>query len=122
VIGLGQSAYYYAALRNWRFSVVTTLAVSVPILEANIRAMGLGPFAARVRASDVPVLELEADPDRATARVVKEAMAAQADDGISAVILGCAGMVQVVDRVEQALDIVTIDPVACAARCMAWLT
>ena len=121
VIGLGQSAYHYAALRNWRFSVVTTLSVSVPILEANIHGMGLGSYVSKVRASDVTVLDLEANPERSSASVVNEALEAQADDSISAVILGCAGMVQVVESVEKALDILTIDPVACAARCMTWL-
>lgn len=121
VIGLGQSAYHYAALQTWRFSVVTTLSVSVPILEANIHRMGLGAFVSKVRASDVPVLDLEIDPERSGALVVKEALQAQANDDVSAVILGCAGMVGVVESVERALDIRTIDPVACAARCMAWL-
>lgn len=122
VIGLGQSAYHYAALRNWRFSVVTTLSVSVPILEANIHGMGLGAYVSKVRASEVPVLDLEASPDRSSAYIVEEALKAQANDDISAVILGCAGMVQVVQSVEKALNIQTIDPVACAARCIAWFT
>ena len=121
VVGLGQSAYHYAALRNWRFSVVTTLSVSVPVLKANIDAMGLGSYVSKVRASDVPVLDLETNPERSSALVVNEALEAQANDDISAVILGCAGMVQVVESVETALGIQTIDPVACAARCMTWL-
>jgi len=36
VVGIGQAAFYAAALRQWRFSVVTTLDVSVPIIERNI--------------------------------------------------------------------------------------
>ena len=122
VIGLGQASYHYAALRAWRFSIVTTLAVSVPILEHNVRHQGLGPYLGRVRASNVPVLALEADPEGASKKVVNEALRAQEIDDISAVILGCAGMVQVVENVEQALKIHVIDPVACAAGCMAWMT
>lgn len=121
VVGLGQCAYHYAALRNWRFSVVTTLAVSVPILETNIYSMGLGAYVSKVRASDIPVLDLESSPERASAQIVNEALEAQANDNISALILGCAGMVQVVENVERALRIRTIDPVACAARSMTWL-
>lgn len=122
VIGLGQASYHYAALRNWRFSVVTTLSVSVPILEQNIARQGLASFASRVRASEVPVLELEANPKRAGQSIVEEALEAQASDDISAVILGCAGMVQVVEDVQRALSLHTIDPVTCSARCMSWLT
>ena len=121
VVGLGQASYHFAALRNWRFSVVTTLAVSVPVLEENISRQGLTPFLSKVRASDVPVLELDTNPEASTRYVVEEARRAEATDGVAAVILGCAGMVHVFENVQRALDIQTIDPVTCAARCMNWL-
>jgi len=120
-IGIGQAAYHYAALRQWRFSVVTTLQVSVPVLEQNIHAIGLGGFLGRVRASDVPVLALEEDPKAAAQQIKAEAEAAATNDNIDAVILGCAGMVQVAHEVEQALDVAIIDPVTCAAQSFAWL-
>ncbi|MGO4916118.1 aspartate/glutamate racemase family protein [Pseudogemmobacter sp. W21_MBD1_M6] len=94
VIGIGEAAYAKAA-RLGRFSVVTTLAASVPVLEANIAALGLAPHCARVRASGVPVLDLETYPATAIARVLAEAQAALAQDDIRAVVLGCAGMVHV---------------------------
>lgn len=122
VLGIGQAAYHFAALRQWRFSVVTTLQVSVPILEENIRAAGLAPRLARVRASDVPVLQLEQDPDAATSQILGEASRAASEDGIDAVILGCAGMVHVTRAVRDALEIAVIDPVVCAAQGMRWLT
>ena len=122
VIGIGQASYHYAALRQWRFSVVTTLSVSVPVLETNIRSSGLDASLGRVRASEVPVLELEKDPGQAGSVIKAEAVKAQSEDDIAAVVLGCAGMVQVVSDVRQALDIEVIDPVECAARCMNWLT
>lgn len=121
VVGLGQASYHYAALRHWTFSVVTTLAVSVPVLEENIHRQGLSGYLSRVRASDVPVLELERNPSLSGQAIKHEALRAQDQDGVSAVILGCAGMVQVTDDVTAALRIRTIDPVACAARCMTWL-
>jgi allantoin racemase len=121
VIGLGQSAYHYAALRNWQFSVVTTLSVSVPILEANIKRLGLSGYLAKVRASEIPVLELEADPERSGGVVLQEALQAQGSDDISAVILGCAGMARVTKEVKSGLSIEAIDPVTCAARCASWL-
>ena len=120
VIGIGQASYHYAALRNWRFSVVTTLSVSVPIIEANIERLGLVSHLSKVRASEVPVLELETNP-AASAFIAKEAMRAETEDEISAVVLGCAGMVEVFQDVQSALSVKTIDPVACAARCFNWL-
>lgn len=121
VIGIGQAAYHYAALRNWRFSVVTTLSVSTPIIRKNIERQGLTHLMSRVRASEVPVLELEANSDRSGPRVVEEAIRAEQEDGIATIILGCAGMVEVVDTVRAGLSIPVIDPVDCAARCILWL-
>lgn len=92
IIGIGQAAYHMAALAGPRFSVVTTLAVSTPILVDNIHAYGLGGNLGKVRASGVPVLALENDPDASAARVLNEISIAQLDDDIQCVVLGCAGM------------------------------
>lgn len=121
VIGIGQASYHYAALRNSRFSVVTTLSVSVPVIEDNIRRTGLSPFVSKVRASEVPVLDLDVNPDTASEIIKSEALQAQSMDEISAIILGCAGMVEVYNQVARALSVETIDPVTCAARCWNWL-
>ena len=94
VIGIGEAAYDKAAQLG-RFSVVTTLAVSVPVLEGNIAALGLSPFCVRVRASGVAVLDLEDAPATSIPRVLAEAQKAVEDDDIRAIVLGCAGMVDV---------------------------
>lgn len=121
VVGIGQAAYHFAALRGWRFSVVTTLSISVPILEANIHALGLERYLAKVRASDVPVLSLHEDQDEAKSKVVKEAERAQREDDIDAIILGCAGMVNVATAVREAVSVAVIDPAETTAACMRWL-
>lgn len=92
VIGIGQAAYHLAALAGSRFSVVTTLDVSTPILADNIHAYGLGGNLAKVRASGVPVLTLDSDPEDAAARVLDEIRHAQEEDDVQSVVLGCAGM------------------------------
>jgi len=120
VIGIGQASFHYTALRKKRFSVVTTLSVSVPIIEENIRRIGLTKFVSKVRASEVPVLDLESDPKKASEIIKSEALRAQNLDEISAVILGCAGMVEIYHEVKKKLTIETIDPVTCAARCWNW--
>ncbi len=122
VIGIGQATYYYAALRNWRFSVVTTLSVSVPILEENTKQGGVERFVGRVRASDVAVLELEENPKQAIGNILSQALAAEREDEIDALVLGCAGMIQVTEAVRNALKVDVLDPVETAATCAAWLT
>src|SRR5690606_29400625 len=59
VIGIGEAAYHAAMLVAERFSVVTTLSVSIPVIQENIMRYGLSARCGKVRASNVPVLELE---------------------------------------------------------------
>ncbi|MEM8569824.1 MAG: aspartate/glutamate racemase family protein [Pseudomonadota bacterium] len=121
VIGIGQAAFHYCAMRNWRFSVVTTLQVSVPVIEGNLRTYGLWDHVGRVRASDVPVLTLDASPELSTEPILRETLAAASEDRVDAVVLGCAGMGRVTPAIRGAAPLPIIDPVEAAATCMAWM-
>jgi len=116
VIGIGQVAYHMAVLAGGRFSVVTTLAVSVPILEDNIHASGFTPKLARVRACGVPVLDLEADPAGTAPAVVGEIKRAIVEDKVSVVVLGCAGMVHIPAYFGETEAVRLIDGVTSAAQ------
>lgn len=112
VIGIGEAAFHAAMLMGARFSVVTTLPVSVPVIEANIRAYGLAGACARVRASGVPVLAIEAGEGRE--RISGEIARARAEDGIGAVVLGCAGMADLAAEMQRRHGLPVIDGVAAA--------
>jgi len=116
VIGIGQAAYHMAALSGRRFSVVTTLAVSVPILESNIHAYGFTSQLVRVRASGVPVLDLETDPAGTAPVVVGEIKRAVAEDKVDTVVLGCAGMVHIPAHFGETGAVRLIDGVTSAAQ------
>ncbi|MGV6848478.1 MAG: aspartate/glutamate racemase family protein [Marinibacterium sp.] len=116
VIGIGQAAYHMAALFG-RFSVVTTLDVSVPVLEDNIAEYRLQENLGRVRASGVEVLALEQETDR----IVDEILRAEAEDSVSAVVLGCGGMVDIAEAASGRTRLPLIDGVRAAvqvARCV----
>jgi allantoin racemase len=116
VIGIGQAAYHMAVLSGRRFSVVTTLAVSVPILESKIHGYGFTSQLARVRASGVAVLDLETDPARTTPVVIAEINRAIAEDKIDTVVLGCAGMVHIPAYFGETEAVRLIDGVTSAAQ------
>lgn len=113
VIGIGQAAYHLASLFGPRFSVVTTLAVSVPVLSENVRQYGLDRNLGRIRASGVPVLALEEDRENATRQVKAEIQAAIEEDDINSVVLGCAGMVHIAEDSED-ISVKLIDGVHAA--------
>ena len=56
-IGIGEAAFHVAMLLGAKFSVVTTLAISVPVIEENLRDYGLESACLKVRASEVEVLD-----------------------------------------------------------------
>jgi allantoin racemase len=116
VIGIGQAAYHMAVLEGERFSVVTTLAVSVPILEDNIHTYGFTSKLARVRACGVPVLDLETDPVGTAPAVVGEIKRAVAEDKVDVVVLGCAGMVHIPAYFVETEAVRLIDGVTAAAQ------
>ncbi len=122
VVGIGQAGYHMAAALAPPFAVVTTLAVSVPILTENISASGLGGVCAGVRASGVPVLELERAPGTATAAIAAQAAEAVTADGARSIVLGCAGMGGLAAELRQRLRVPVIDGVAAAAAALAHAT
>ncbi|SFH68804.1 aspartate/glutamate racemase family protein [Albimonas pacifica] len=116
VIGIGEAGMMAAALRGRRFSVVTTLEVSVPVIAENAVRYGFGERCTKVRASGVPVLALEEDPEASARAVREEVLRAAAEDGIEAVVLGCAGMAHLADGMARDAGLPVIDGVAAAVR------
>lgn len=114
VYGIGEAAYHAAMLAAERFSVVTTLAVSIPVIEDNIARYGFTGRCARVRASGVAVLELEDPASNAAARVAAEVERAIADDGCGSIVLGCAGMADLAADMTQRYRLPVIDGVTAA--------
>ena len=59
VVGIGEAAFHAACFLAHRFAVVTTLARSIAVIETNLLRYGFERRCARVRAADIPVLELD---------------------------------------------------------------
>lgn len=115
VVGIGQAAYHASMLKGRSFSVVTTLSVSVPVLEENIQRFGVHTYCKRVRASEVAVLELEEPGSDAERRISNEIALAISEDACEAIVLGCAGMTDLAARMERQHGVPVIDGVAAAA-------
>jgi allantoin racemase len=115
ILGIGQAAYHASMLAGNTFSVVTTLSVSVPVIEQNINDFGVSPYCKRVRASEVPVLDLEKPGSDAEQRISDEISKAISEDQCEAIVLGCAGMTDLVNRMEQRHGLPIVDGVAAAS-------
>ena len=114
VIGIGEAAFHAAMLFGGPFTVITTLPVSVPVIEQNIDGYHLSAACARVRASGLPVLSLEQEPETARIRLRECAQTAQREDNCRALVLGCAGMTEFAADMQAASGLPAVDGVAAA--------
>lgn len=114
VIGIGEAAYHMATLVANKFSVITTLERSVPALEHNLQRYGLASRCVRVRAAEVPVLELEKPKSDARQRIRAEIEVALETDRAEAIVLGCAGMADLADKLSTDYGVPVLDGVRCA--------
>ncbi len=114
VVGIGEAAYHMAAMLSNKFSVVTTLGRSVPALEHNLHRYGLAARCARVRSSEVPVLDLEKPGSNARGRISAEVGRAIEEDRAEAIVLGCAGMTDLTEALAAEHGLPVLDGVVCA--------
>lgn len=116
VLGIGQSAYTMAQIIGAKFSVVTSLAVSIPVIDGNIQATGFGPICLSVRASGLGVIDIDVGTPETIARLSDEINLAHAQDGATAVVLGCAGMARLRKILAAQTNVTLIDGVEASAH------
>ena len=113
VFGMAECGMLTALTRGERFGVISILQKSIPRHLRYIRMLGLQSRFAGDRAIGLGVVELSDDA------VVLERMTAVGEqlrdqDGADVVIMGCAGMARMRDRLQQNLGIAVIEPVQAA--------
>lgn len=114
VLGIAEAAMRAASFLATGFSVVTTLSRTVVIAEHLVAKYGVGSHCRAVRACDIAVLELENPNSDAYGKILEECRHALAEDRCGAIVLGCAGMADLCDRLSRELGVPVIDGVATA--------
>ena len=167
VVGLLDASVLTGLMLGDRVSIVSTSAAWGPLLRRGCSALlgcGCSSRIASIRTIDLPVLALEGTPlrqeqhqqerewlrippeapgvDEAIDRICAEAVQAVESDGAEVIVLGCAGMAGLRERVEHAVDsssssssssrdrdgndgdggfVAVVEPVAAAVECAASL-
>ena len=114
VFDIAECAAHVAHLIGRRYSVITTLARSIPPIEDRLLLAGLAAHCVSVRACGLGTAEVDADPAAAVAAIVEEAARAVGEDGADVICLGCAGMAGVTAAISAKLGVPAIDGVAAA--------
>ena len=116
VLGICEAGMHAASMLANRFSVVTTLPRSIPIIEDLALLYGMDRKCRKVRAANVPVLALEDETSGAREKVLAEIRRAVAEDGSEAILLGCAGMADLTAWLSAEAGIPVLDGVVAAVK------
>ncbi|MDX1887115.1 aspartate/glutamate racemase family protein [Mycolicibacterium sp. 120270] len=116
VVDITEAAGHVASLLGHKYSVVTTLDRTVPLIEDRLKLAGLDVRCASVRSSGMSVLEVEERPEDAVKAVVAEAETAVSQDGAEVVCLGCGGMAGLDTAVAAATGVPVVDGVTAAVK------
>ncbi|AUH32071.1 aspartate/glutamate racemase family protein [Paracoccus tegillarcae] len=112
VLGIGEAGYHAASMIANKFSVITTLSRSVPGLENNLMRYGLAQKCVAVRATDIPVLKLEEGDPATMLKIRSEIRETIEQDKAEAIVLGCAGMADLMAELSEEFGLPVIDGVA----------
>ncbi|MBZ5740065.1 aspartate/glutamate racemase family protein [Nocardioides mangrovi] len=113
VVGIAEAAMRTAAYLGRGFSVVTTLSRTIGHTWDIARQYGVADLCAGVHACEIPVVELETDPE-AYATVLGACRGALERDASDSIVLGCAGMADLCARLSHELGVPVVDGVVAA--------
>src|SRR6476620_5928383 len=98
VVDITEAAASTAMYLGHRYSVVTTLDRTVPLIEDRLLLAGLSARCASVRASGLSVLELEEDTERTLDTIIDVSVRTVKEDHAEVICLGCGGMAGLGER------------------------
>lgn len=114
VVDITDAAASTAQFLGHKYSVVTSLDRTVPLIEDRLRLAGLLDRCASIRSSGMAVLDLEARPDDAVEAIVAESARAVEEDRAEVIVLGCGGMAELAARITDRTGVPVVDGVASA--------
>ncbi len=116
VIGIEEATLHVAAMLGHKFSIMTSLSSRIPTRDLHVRLHGLESAFASAPALNMPVLEMDANPEKAKARILELARQAVQEDGAEVIVLGCAGLAGYAEDIERELGAVVLDPTSVAFK------
>jgi allantoin racemase len=116
VVGIEEATMHVAAMLGHKFSITTSGYNRVPTRELHVLLRNLESAYASTLVMDMPVLEMDANPEEAKKRIMELARTAVEEEGTEVIILGCAGLAGYAEDVERELGVVVLDPTAVAFK------
>ena len=122
VYGIEEAAFSTALLLGNKFGILTEKKHKEAVKMQHVRKHGLEQRFAGVRALNMGVLEIAADPEKVKIKGISVCRQLIEEDGAEVIILGCASMAGYNQEMEDALGVPVLDPVAVAFKVVEGLT
>lgn len=112
VLGPAETSMSVALHLGSRFSVISILANTAPWIRLQAIRLGVEAKLASAIGVDIPVLDLEKDPEKTIDEIVRAAEETIERDGAEVIILGCTGMAALSQKARERLSVPLIEPAA----------
>ena len=103
IIGIMEASLYIARMLGGRFGIVGTSARSKILQDDYIQSYGMGHFYVGSEATHLGVLELETRSKEEVGKRVQQASRVLVGKGADTILLGCAGMTELVRAAKDAV-------------------
>ncbi len=121
VIGPCETAMHYASMLGHKFTVLTVLERTKPLIENLSKIYGVSSKCSQPVSVDIPVLELEEDLSYTLKKMTEKSIESIKDNNTDVIIFGCTGMLGCAESLHNNLknegyDVPVIDPIPLAVN------
>jgi allantoin racemase len=121
VVGPAEASMLLATTLGHKFSVISTFKNTGPWVERQARALGLESRMASAIGVEIPVLQLNSDPEGTSREIIAAARMAIERDGAEVIVLGCTGMALLAESIRKELGVPVVEPAAAALKTLQML-
>jgi allantoin racemase len=116
VVGPLQSSCVIASTLGYRFGVITPLSKNLKLVEQRVWNLKLHPYLARVRAVDIPILELRKNLENLLGLLTRLIKSMAAEDGADVIVTTCMGFYGISEELMRRVPVPVVDPGWAAVR------
>ncbi|HEX4087738.1 MAG TPA: aspartate/glutamate racemase family protein [Trebonia sp.] len=113
VVDITEAAVMFACLLGMDYGIVTSRQTAIGPIRQSLRTMGLHGRCAGIRATGLPVLDIDASGEEVIAAFLAQSEALLAD-GAETIVLGCAGANGIQEALQEKLGVPVLDGVRAA--------
>lgn len=120
VLGIAESSIMIANLLGQKFAILAALDKAVALMKDMVQQYGMNDRCATIEALNLNVEIIEKNKEESIRKLIMIGEKALSK-GAEVLILGCAGMTGMKDKIEEKLGIPVLDPVECGYRVLEML-